>query len=100
MSPSLTKRSFTKKARNCHGDRYDYRLVRYKNNTTPVKIICKIHGIFTQTPAIHLDRGNCQKCSYKTRADKLRKTPEMFIQQARAIHGDKYNYDHINYVGS
>lgn len=32
--------------RKVHGDRYDYSLVKYVNNITPVDIICKIHGVF------------------------------------------------------
>ena len=41
---------FIQKAKEIHGDKYDYTLVKCKNKTTKVKIICDIHGIFYQTP--------------------------------------------------
>jgi len=40
------KESFLKRAIETHGDRYDYSLVEYINTSTPVKIICKEHGVF------------------------------------------------------
>jgi len=51
-----------------HGDRYNYKLVDYKNNKTKVKIICPIHGVFEQRPNDHLNGQGCSKCvgKYKT----------------------------------
>jgi hypothetical protein len=47
------------------GDRYDYSLVKYVNSSTPIKIICKRHGIFEQPPSWHLNNAiGCQQCSY------------------------------------
>jgi hypothetical protein len=37
---------FIEKARNIHGDRYDYSKVNYVNQRTKVTIICKEHGEF------------------------------------------------------
>ncbi len=46
-----------------HKNLYDYSLSEYKNATTPIKIICKKHGIFYQLPYIHYNIGcGCQKC--------------------------------------
>ena len=42
----LTTEEFIKRAKEVHGDKYDYSLVDYKNMTTKIKIICPIHGIF------------------------------------------------------
>lgn len=53
---------FIKKAENIHNDRYDYRLVNYKNNRNKIKIICKEHGIFEQLPTNHLKGSGCFKC--------------------------------------
>jgi len=55
---------FIEQCKQAHFDKYDYSLVEYKNNTTPVKIICPIHGMFKQKPIIHLDqRCGCPKCT-------------------------------------
>jgi hypothetical protein len=67
-SPEMTSttKQFIEKARKEWGDRYDYSLVDYKNNNTPVKILCnnpehrkeqkKVTGeeYFLQTPRGHL----------------------------------------------
>jgi hypothetical protein len=38
-------------------------LVEYKGNKTKVKIICKKHGIFEQTPNGHCDGRGCPACA-------------------------------------
>ena len=54
---------FIKKSKQVHGDKYDYSLVEYKSSTSPVKIICKKHGIFEQIPATHINsKCGCQIC--------------------------------------
>lgn len=45
-----------------HGSTYDYSLVYYTNTYTKVKIICKVHGVFEQTPDNHLRAHGCPKC--------------------------------------
>lgn len=53
---------FINKANNIHNCLYDYSLVDYKNNKTKIKIICKEHGIFEQTPNKHLLGRGCPFC--------------------------------------
>ncbi len=53
-------------AKEIHGDYYDYSLVEYVNNSTDVKIICPIHGIFKQNPNGHTSgKKGCQQCGRK-----------------------------------
>ena len=53
---------FIEKFSKIHNNKYDYSLVNYgKNNKEKVKIICPIHGIFEQSPRLHLNYG-CPKC--------------------------------------
>jgi len=56
---------FIEKAQKVHGDKYNYNLVDYKNNSTKIKIICPIHGVFEQTPSLHLNSG-CWDCNHVT----------------------------------
>jgi len=56
MSIRLTKEEFVKKAICEHGGKYDYSLVNYTTTKTKIKIICKEHGTFIQTPNNHLIR--------------------------------------------
>ena len=46
-----------------HGNQYDYSLVEYKNDNTKVDIICKEHGVFSQSPCSHKNGVGCPKCS-------------------------------------
>ena len=46
----LTTEEFIKRAKEIHGDKYDYSLVEYKGIYEKVKIICPIHGLFEQSP--------------------------------------------------
>lgn len=89
--------SFIDKAKQIHGDKYDYSRVVYVNTHTKVEIICPEHGEFWQTPAKHLAGKGCQKCANEKHSlDKLSNT-EKFIEKAREIHGDKYDYSNVVY---
>lgn len=83
-----------------HDDRYDYRLVDYKNNRTKVKIICPTHGIFEQSPSKHLIGQGCPPCS-KVRSSYIRSLgSEKFIERSNNIHLDKYDYSLVEYVNN
>ena len=51
-----------KKAREIHGDKYDYSQVEFINSLTEVVIICKDHGPFKQKPKYHSQGNGCRKC--------------------------------------
>lgn len=89
----LNTSSFIEKSKSIHGNRYDYSKVNYVNNKTPVVITCPIHGDFLQEPRTHLSGGGCASC-YN---DKQRHTTDKFIQRAKEIHGDKYDYSKVIY---
>ena len=85
---------FIYRAKNKHGDQYDYSLVKYRDSRTPVKIICREHGLFLLQPKNLLDQGGCPKCTIEKRRCSL----EGFIEKARKKHGDKYDYSQTVYV--
>jgi superfamily II DNA or RNA helicase len=91
----LTTDVFIQKAKETHGDKYDYSKVEYINYTTNVKIICPEHGEFLQTPSNHLKGKQCSKCS-----NVFKPTTDEFIQKAKEIHGDKYDYSLVDYIGN
>ena len=78
----LTTQEFIDRARSVHGYKYDYRLVDYSNNTTPVDILCETHGIFKQKPAHHLACKGCRKCSDERNAVVRTKDTSSFIERA------------------
>ena len=95
----LTTQEFIEKARLVHGDKYDYSKVEYVNSATKVCIICPVHGEFWQLPDYHLKSYGCPKCGINIRAKNNTKTTEQFIKEAQQIHGDKYDYSKVKYIG-
>ena len=90
-----TTKKFIEKANKKHGNKYDYSLVNYTNNYTKIKIICKEHGIFEQSPANHLKGQNCPEC-----VGGIRLTTKKFIEKANKKHGNKYDYSLVNYTNN
>ena len=89
---------FIEKAQKIHGNSYSYEEVSYINNRTPVSIMCPTHGIFKQTPEVHLSGHGCPECANIKRAEKNIMTTSEFIAKAKNIHGDKYDYSKVEYV--
>ena len=85
---------FIKKAKEVHGDKFDYSLVDYKHTQLKVKIICPEHGVFEQKPNSHLQGKGCNKCRY----DKYRKPKDKFVKEANSVHNHKYDYSVSEYI--
>lgn len=92
MLKRLTKEEFIERARNTHGNKYDYSKVNYINSKTKVCIICPKHGEFWQTPASHIYGKGCPKCGGRYMST------EYFIEKASIIHSNKYDYSKVNYT--
>ncbi len=92
----LTTEEFIKRAKEVHGNKYDYSKVDYINTHKKVCIICPKHGEFWQTPANHLLGRGCKVCvgnsySYSTKE---------WIEKAKEIHNDEYDYSKVEYINS
>ena len=90
--------TFIEKAREVHGNNYDYDLVNYEHVHKKVTIICNKHGTFNQTPGSHLGGSGCPECGEVTRFKARRSDTNSFIEKAKQIHCDKYNYTHVDYI--
>lgn len=89
-----TTEEFVKKAQSIHGDKYDYSLVKYKTAKENVVIVCDKHGEFIQTPDNHYKFG-CNDCGRERVSEKNRIKIHEFIERAKKIHKNKYNYDKV-----
>jgi Zn finger protein HypA/HybF involved in hydrogenase expression len=89
---------FIKQVIKVHGDRYDYNKVEYKNIRDLIIITCKEHGDFKQKPSLHLKGCGCPKCGLIKNFINLRYSKDEFINQAKQIHGNKYDYSKVNYI--
>ena len=87
------KKDFFTEAKKKHGDIYDYSDVNYINRKNKIKIICKKHGTFEQSPANHLIGQGCPECGkIKTRIKK-----HEFIKRANKVHKGYYDYSNLNF---
>lgn len=84
----MSKINFKELFKQKHGDIYDYSLSNYKGCKKRLKIICRDHGIFKQSPDKHFNRGHgCPDC-----AGNKRLTTEQFIMRGNKLHNFKYDY--------
>ena len=93
-----TTESFIKRAKEIHGDKYDYSKVSYVDSQTKICITCPKHGDFWQTPNMHLSKNGCPKCFNERRNKEKLLTKEKFVERANIIHGRKYDYSKVDYV--
>lgn len=94
-----TNEQFIKDAISVHGNKYDYSKVEYKGNHAKVCIICPTHREFWQQASDHLKGCGCPKCKGENCSKRKFSTKERFIEKARRIHGNKYDYSKVNYNG-
>ena len=95
MARKLTKEDFIARAKQVHGDKYDYSKSEYCGKDKPLIVICPIHGEFKQTPNNHWKGKGCAKCSGNHKL-----TLTEFIKKANEIHNNKYDYSNVNYVNT
>jgi hypothetical protein len=91
---------FIEKARKVHGDRYDYSKVEFVKAKEKVCIICPEHGEFWQLAKLHLKGHGCAICGRISCKTKRSKTLNVFLSEAKNIHGDKYDYSKVNYINA
>jgi len=90
-----TQEDLIKKFRAVHGDRYGYDQVEHVNSQTPVKILCVAHGYFLQRPWAHIKGSGCPRCATDSRS----LGQDTFVERARSVHKDKYDYSSSVYLG-
>jgi hypothetical protein len=94
----LTTEEFIKRARIIHGDKYDYSESLYESAHKKIKIICPIHGQFSQTASSHINtKCGCPKCANKKRSTSHLLNTEEFIKMAKGVHKNKYDYSKVIY---
>lgn len=78
-----------------HGDKFVYPLFEYKTNKQKIEVICRTHGSFFPSVKEHLKGGGCPKC-----AKNAKMNTASFIEKAKKIHGDRYDYSLVDYKGT
>ncbi len=85
MSKRLTTEEFIERVKEIHGDdSFDFSQTIYKNQTTPVLLSCKKHGILSMYPTSLYNRSGCKFCAIEKRS----MSNEEFIEKAKKVHGE------------
>jgi hypothetical protein len=88
---------FLDRAKETHGDRYEYTVSQYKNLESRIKINCREHGDFYQTARMHVKGQGCPRCGVESGGRIIRSNTEEFIYQANILHEGKYDYSLTKY---
>lgn len=106
---------FTERSNKIHNSKYLYNKDTYTKSTDLTTITCPIHGDFEQIGSVHLQGCGCTICGSMRTVEKikqrwstnydflkqcLQKNDSLFLNKAKLVHGDRYNYDDVNYVNS
>lgn len=97
--PKCTKYEFIdflKDAIDIHGSKYKYIECEIESKYQKIKIICREHGEFMQSPRLHIDnKCGCPRCG-----NSVLKTKDEFIFNSTIVHGKKYIYENVVYAGN
>lgn len=96
----MTTEEFIERSKKIHGDKYDYSKTIYNGNKSKLCIICPKHGEFWQVAGSHLRGYGCKKCADEGNREKITWTTEQFIEKAKKVHDDKYDYSKVNYINN
>ena len=101
MPKKKTTAEFIIQAKVVHGDRYDYSNTVYKTNKKPIEFLClSCKKTINLTANNHLIGFGCKKCHprFPKGGDLL--SQEVAIKHFKSIHGDRYDYSKVKYLGS
>lgn len=105
---SYTQEEIIEKIRSIYGVRYSYEKVKYKAMKIPITLICHEkdvngveHGEFMMRPDnIFSGKQGCPKCFDNRRSRLQRKPVEKFINEAKKVHGEMYEYHKVEYINT
>ena len=88
------------KAKEVHGDKYDYSKTEYIDWNNKVCIICPEHGEFWKIPSQHIQGQGCPKCQKENDTiNKRKRNLDNFISKAKKKFGNRYDYSKVEYKG-
>jgi len=90
-----TRDEIIKGLRDVHGDYYQYDLIDGIEPDNMITIRCRHHGIFRQKHYDHANGSGCAEC-----AGLKRKDTKQFIDEAKQLHGNRWDYSKTIYVNT
>lgn len=81
-----------------HAGRYGYPGQPYAGKHSKVSVVCPEHGPFLQRASRHLSGRGCATCAQLGVSSARRLDTDTFINRAKSVHGDKYDYAPSHYT--
>lgn len=93
--PKLTNEQFIKKCQDKYGDKFTYENTNFIDYNTPIKVNCVKHGEIEVAPKHFLydSKYGCKLCS----SESQQLTYETFLEKAKKIHHNMYDYSKVKY---
>ena len=91
-----TTEEWITRARNVHGDKYDYSKVKYISARKKVCIICPIHGEFWQEPSNHVNGANCPNCNSDNKS-KMEENIHLLLEKHEIKHERQKTFPWLKY---
>ena len=80
----VNQEMFIARAKEVHGDKYDYSKVDYQDMHSKVLVICPRHGEFYQRAQSHLLGSGCPKCKYENHLTRIKSMMEHQNEQKQS----------------
>ena len=98
----LTQEEFLEKVKGIYGDLYDFSLFKYEGHSKKGEVICNRCGwhFFMSANNLLCKNQGCKVCNNEEARKRQTLTTGQFIERAKRIHGNKYDYSKVNYVNN
>ena len=95
---SLTEEEYKERCKRVYNELYDLSELKYHSMGDSVYPICKKHGSFSINASYFLKGNGCPFCRKEKNNEHVReKNYLQFIERAKKIHNDKYDYRCVKY---
>jgi hypothetical protein len=89
----LSQEKVIERMRKVHDNLFDYSKAVYTLSKEKLTVTCPRHGDFQVEAMKHLNGTGCLKCAIEGKTS----NKDDFIREARLYHGDRYNYNDVDY---
>ena len=101
----LSYEEFVNRAKEIYCNKYDYSKVdlEHRDKNGKVCIICPEHGEFWVKPERHIFKKSpraCKKCGYEKLSELFKTNIQDFVEKAKKVHGEKYDYSKFIYINN
>lgn len=94
----VTDEKMRERLTKAYGDRYDFSISKWNGRESKIDFICPKHGVVQAQLRNLLKKRSfgCPKCYH----DSTRLTMEEFLERAKEMHGDDFDYSEVEYVNA